>query len=351
VQVTWHKFYNEATNAPYAIYDGSTLLQTVKVDQTQLPNGAIYGGVPFQTLATVVITSGTLTVALSNTGNGTYIVADAMRVAQVTVSSTDLNWSAAGDGISGPTSVSSKSTFTISRTYTVTGAAAPGNIGIAYYASTSSSLTQDLSKAISLGTETLSAAADLAVGNHTGQSPAFQIPSGGTYYLFAKLMADASWIESNVANNLAVTALPVQVLGPVIVDNGDPGYSETGTWTTESVPSYNGTERYATSGGTGQNTATWQVSGLASGQYQVQVTWHKYPNEATNAPYAIYDGATLLQSVLVNQTQLPNGSSFGGVPFQTLATVNITSGTLMVVLSNSANGAYVVADAIRVAPA
>jgi hypothetical protein len=39
------------------------------------------------------------------------------------------------------------------------------------------------------------------------------------------------------------------------------------------------------------------------------------------------------------------------VPFQTLATLNITSGTLRVVLSNNGNGVWVVADAMRVAPA
>src|SRR4029077_7278977 len=101
---------------------------------------------------------------------------------------------------------------------------------------------------------------------------------------------------------------------------------------------------------TGQNTATWQASGLAMGLYQVQATWHPYNNEATNAPYAIYDGSTLLQTVAVNQTQTAKGNSFGGVPFQTLATVNVTSGTLKVVLSNTGNGTYVVADAVRIAP-
>src|SRR5207302_11149682 len=170
-------------NAPYAIYDGTTLLQTVPVNQTQMASGSSFGGVPFQTLATINITSGTLKVVLSNTGNGTYIVADAVRVAPAPVSSTDLNWSAAGDGITGPTTVSAGAAFTVSRTYTVSGAAAPGKFTIFYYASSSSSVGQDLSKATLLGAETLSAAADLAVGNHTGSSPSLQLPNGGTYYL------------------------------------------------------------------------------------------------------------------------------------------------------------------------
>ncbi|HEV3081337.1 MAG TPA: fibronectin type III domain-containing protein [Gemmataceae bacterium] len=351
-QVSWHTYPNQAANAPYAIYDGNTLLQTVTVNQTMTASGAMFGGVPFQTLGTFRISSGTLKVVLSNTGGGTYIVADALREAFVPVSGTDLNWSATGDGITGPASVNVQSNFTINRTYTVSGAGAPGSFTINYYASTSSDPKQDLSKATLLGTETLTAAADLAAGNHGGASPAFQLASGGSYYLLATL-SSGSFVESdgaNDTNDLAVTAQAVQVLGPIIVDNGTAGYCETGAWTTEAVLSYGGTERYATSGGTGQNTATWQASGLAMGLYQVQATWHPYNNEATNAPYAIYDGSTLLQTVAVNQTQTAKGNSFGGVPFQTVATVNITSGTLKVVLNNTGNGTYVVADAVRFVP-
>ncbi|HEV3082956.1 MAG TPA: glycoside hydrolase family 44 protein [Gemmataceae bacterium] len=353
VQATWHPYSNEATNAPYAIYDGTTLLQTVAVNQTQTASGPSFGGVPFQTLATVNVTSGTLKVVLSNTGNGSYVVADAVRILPAPVSSTDLNWSAPGDGITGPSTVNAQAPFTVSRTYSVSGAAAPAKFTISYYASTSSSTSQDLSQATLLGSETLSAAADLAVGNHSGTSPSLQLPNGGTYYLVARLTADSSWAESDAANDVndvAVAPQPVQVSGPVIVDNGTAGYSETGAWATESVPSYGGTERYATSSGSGQNTATWQVTGLPAGLYQVQVTWHAFGNESTNAPYAIYDGTTLVQTVLVNQTVMPPGPSFGGVPFQTLATVNLTTGTLKVVVSNTGNGSYVVADAMRAAP-
>ncbi|HEV3082964.1 MAG TPA: Ig-like domain-containing protein, partial [Gemmataceae bacterium] len=241
-QVSWHPYPNQAPDAPYAIYDGGTLLQTVTVNQRMAASGSMFGGVPFQTLGTFKITSGTLKVVLSNTGGGTYIVADAMREAFVPVSSTDLNWSATGDGITGPASINVQSNFTINRTYTVSGAAAPGSFTITYYASTSSSPNQDLSKATLLGSETLSSTADLAAGNHSGTSPSFQFSSGGSYYLLATLTS-GGFVESdggNDTNDVAVTSQAVQVLGPVIVDNGTAGYSETGTWNTESVLSYGG---------------------------------------------------------------------------------------------------------------
>jgi hypothetical protein len=77
------------------------------------------------------------------------------------------------------------------------------------------------------------------------------------------------------------------------------------------------------------------------------MTWSAWFNEATNAPYQIYDGATLLATVLINQKVDPVGTTVGTSVFQSLGTFTITSGTLKVVLSNNANG-YVIADALRV---
>jgi ELWxxDGT repeat protein len=356
VQASWDAASNQATDAPYAVYDGSTLLATVPVDQTQKASGVSYGGVPFQTLATVAVGSGTLKVVLSNTGtNGTYIDADAVRVAALPPPVVDLNWAAAGAGISGPATVTTPTTFTVSRTYDIAGGTAPGSFTIAYYASASSDPKQDLSKATLLGTETVSAAADLTAGNHAGTSPPLRLGLPGTYYLLAHL-STTNFIESDAAgdsNDVAVAPSPVTVTGAAFVDNGGPGYSETGSWQTyASNTAYGGTERYASSAGSGNNTATWQVSGLAAGSYVVQVAWDAYSNQATDAPYAVYDGSTLLTTVRVDQTKKPVGSTYGGVPFQALATVTVNSGTLKVVLSNTGtNSTYINADAVRVASA
>ena len=76
----------------------------------------------------------------------------------------------------------------------------------------------------------------------------------------------------------------------------------------------------------------------------------EFSNRATNAPYTIYDGASQVGSpVLVNQELAPTADHVeGGEPFQILAgSVTITSGTLVVELSNAANE-YVIADAVRI---
>jgi len=74
-------------------------------------------------------------------------------------------------------------------------------------------------------------AADLAVGDHSGTSPSLQLPNGGTYYLLARLTAGSSWMECDAGNDskdVAVAPQTGQVSGPVIVENGTAGYSETG---------------------------------------------------------------------------------------------------------------------------
>jgi hypothetical protein len=135
----------------------------------------------------------------------------------------------------------------------------------------------------------------------------------------------------------------------VVVDNGDPTYSETGTWTTQSDKgAYAGSDRYTPAAGNGLATATWVVTGLAPGTYAIEASWGPYYNQSTNAPYAIYDGSTLVQTVTADQTKTPSGATAGGVPFQILTHVTITSGTLTVVLNNSGNDVYVIADALRV---
>src|SRR5262249_4318884 len=159
--------------------------------------------------------------------------------------------------------------------------------------------------------ETISNAADKTVGAHSGASPALQLVTGGTYNLFAKLDGTGAIFEINEANNVAATAQPVMVTGPVLVDNSQSGYSETGSgWTTWTVNGYGGVLRYHASG-TGGNTAVWQAPGMAPGYYVVQATWNGDHTHATNAPFSIYDGSTLLQTVQVNQQPAPTGTTLG----------------------------------------
>jgi hypothetical protein len=341
VQASWPGWPNHATNATYRLYDGNTLRASVSINQVLEPIGPSYNGRPFQALANVQVNSGTLRVVLDNNANG-YVAADAVRIDVATPPSTDLSWPV--NGISGPsTATSTQTSFTLNRTYTISGTLVPSDFTISYYASTDSTFGNADDNL--LGSETISAAAEKTVGNHAGTSPPFQINRTGRYYLFAQLDSGNAINETDKSNNVAEAAQILLVTGPTILDNGQPGYSETGSWF-DSTPGYLGNHRYANAGN-GSSTATWQRTGLAIGTYAVQASWPGWYNHATNATYRIYDGDTLRATVTINQVLEPVGPSYNGRPFQTLANLLVSSGTLRIVLDDAANG-YVVADAIRV---
>ena len=46
--------------------------------------------------------------------------------------------------------------------------------------------------------------------------------------------------------------------------------------------------------GPGADVATWNFERLLPGTYRVAATWTKYTNRATNAPFTIQDGETVL---------------------------------------------------------
>jgi PKD repeat protein len=80
LSVDWNAMPNTNTTAAvYKIYDGSTLLQTVTINQSQTPSGKVVGGTIFQSLGTFNISSGSLTVVLSNGATGS-LTADALLI-------------------------------------------------------------------------------------------------------------------------------------------------------------------------------------------------------------------------------------------------------------------------------
>jgi hypothetical protein len=137
------------------------------------------------------------------------------------------------------------------------------------------------------------------------------------------------------------------------VDDGQAGYSESDYgWYSVSWwnSGYQADSRLANAGD-GRSTAAWQQH-LDPGTYTVQASWTGYHNNVSDAPYRIYDGDILRAEVRVNQKQTPPQAPDDPTPLLTLATVDITSGIVRVVLGNDATGGtLVVADAVRIVPA
>ena len=142
---------------------------------------------------------------------------------------------------------------------------------------------------------------------------------------------------------------------PIVVDRGDPGYAETGTWTGVNGRGGENNDYRFVATGDGATSATWQAPVPTPGDYEVDATWVPYSNRAPDAPYRIYDGSTLLATVRVDQRQAPTGTTSDGVAFQSLGVFRVGGGTVRVVLGNDTAIAapyatYVIADAVRFEP-
>jgi subtilase family serine protease len=360
VQVDWTAFANRATNATYQIYDGTTLLGTATIDQTKTAaGGATINGITFQSLGRFTINSGTVKVVLSDNANG-YVIADAMLAEVATlpavIDNSQGGYSDAGGGWAsfndanaylGNERYVAPGTGSNTATWQTSGLAnGPYNVYVDWtpFAGRATNATYQIFDGTTLLAttsidQTHAPSSDVVLNGVPFQSLGrFPITSGTVKVV----------LSDNANGYVIADAMYVKVAtGQVVVDNGQYGYAETGAgWTSFNDPNaFNGNERYAAPG-MGANTASWSVPDLAAGTYNVQVDWTAYANRATNATYQVFDGATLLGTVTVNQQVAPTGgSTVNGVTFQSLGHFTISSGTLRVVLTDNANG-YVIADAM-----
>jgi hypothetical protein len=93
--------------------------------------------------------------------------------------------------------------------------------------------------------------------------------------------------------------------GEYIVDDGDPAYVRSGTWTDlTNTLTYQLDYDYAAAGN-GRSTATWNCVGIPNGVYQVFARWSPFSNRATNATYTMLDNGVPVGSVQVNQRLPP----------------------------------------------
>ena len=134
-----------------------------------------------------------------------------------------------------------------------------------------------------------------------------------------------------------------QPLTEIIIDNADPGFSTSGSWSNSTQQSGNRYgSNYVHDGNTGKGskTATFSAN-VAPGTYEVYGWWSASSNRATNVPYDIVD-ACGTNTVLVNQRT--NGASW-----QLLGTYTFGQ-TAQVTLRTDGTDAYVIADAVKLTP-
>jgi len=328
VYATWVARAYRASNAPFEMLDGEQSLGAVLVNQLAAPNDVEREGWNWENLGVYSVSSGTLTVRLTNDADGN-VIADAVRieaVPELSIDSVSLDEGNAGaKDFTFAVSLSVASYDTVTVDYaTVDGTAAAGDD----YASASGLL------AFAPGQTEQSVTVQVS-GDTT-------IESDETFYvqlsnpLYANL-ADAQGVGTILDDDRPAT---VQA-----VDDGDAGYSDTG-WRYRTNDGYQGDYRY-TPAGLGGESADWVFSGLEAGRYEVYATWTTAPQRATDATYKIIDGWTQDGAAPVNQKLAPDDALWDGQWWESLGEYVIDSGSLTVRLTNAANGT-VCADAVRI---
>jgi len=170
-----------------------------------------------------------------------------------------------------------------------------------------------------------------------------------------KIVADAIWLRK----------LPD--LSEGVMDNRYPGFDAGDLWVRSDWHLASDPEPYMENcryhrPGPGSDNATWTLTGLEPGYYEMHATWTRASGRAGNAPYKVYDGvvdpANLELQADVNQKKRPNQAFYDGSMWNLLrsadgvATVYVDSGKLTVELGHDTDSqgnpvdGKVVADAI-----
>ena len=94
------------------------------------------------------------------------------------------------------------------------------------------------------------------------------------------------WVDFNGADNI-LGYVPT----PVILDDGDAGYSTVGTWTTVTGSGGVGGDYQQNTATSGTKKASWTFTVVAGAAYDLAATWRALGSNTSNAVYQILDGA------------------------------------------------------------
>ena len=167
-----------------------------------------------------------------------------------------------------------------------------------------------------------------------------------------KRLGSSTW-NSPADGAICVDAIELRAV-PMIND-GDSGaiansgkFTTAGAWTTAAQGAFGDSHTSSGAAGSGSSVATWTMP-VTSGTYEVDATWTPSAGLSTSVTYNVYDGATKLGSVTVNQRNAPAGVTDEGVAWTSLGTFTIGT-QVKVTVANVAGDGPISADAIRVKP-
>lgn len=135
-----------------------------------------------------------------------------------------------------------------------------------------------------------------------------------------------------------------------IIDNGDAGFSQTGSWFTYGGNPlfYQNDYSYVNGFGNGSKTSSWAFSDLPAGTYRISGTWYAHAIRATNIPVTISGVVGGNVATTINQELLVQDVFDDGVYWQDIGSYEVDgNGTITVTISDDQTNGNVLAEAFR----
>jgi len=374
VQATWTAGAGNTLDASFKVFDGNELKGTRRANQRLTPDDATIAGLSWERLGVFYIQNGTMKVELSDAASsGSYLIADAIRVLaadppltpqiidesdlQATLVGNDWWWFASTGSIEGDAIGSYVGGGSDRLTWTFTSlAVGTYDVYTRWPHASSHTLaapftvldgsTVEARHRINQARQPQDVFADGAWWKYLG---AFDVGSGQLSVEMTDQGASSSYA---VGDAVRITPNTIAPPSPMLLDEGDPGTTQTGAaWGWSAGPaSVDGDYAYTLVGQ--GDTFSWDFSNLTTGLHEVYVSYPFYGSSSAAAPYRVLDGGNVLATVLVNQQVAAGDILHGGVWWKRLGVFSSPAGTLSVELSDlAASGSYVSADAAWVRPA
>ncbi|MCA9245959.1 MAG: choice-of-anchor D domain-containing protein [Planctomycetales bacterium] len=340
VAATWSRHRNRATDAPYTVSGVVGGPTTVDVNQEQSPGSFHDQGVGWESLGLFEVDGGgTLVVTLTDDANE-FVIADAIRIELI-----DEPEIAVDDGVRNVPD----GTGVVNFGPRIMGSAPIKTITVANQGG-----ADLIVQPITMPAGFLLASPNFAPNTiiTPGASLSFDVQLDTTSLgLQTGLLAFGDNDADESPFEFTLTGLVVADTTPLIVDNLDDDFSQTGFLQFDNQGFASSV--HFTAGDSTGDTATWTFSGLPSGTYRVSTTWHAQSNRATDAMYMV-SGITGGPFAVppINQETSPQATA-GSFLDQGVYWVDLggphasTGGDLTVTLSDMANE-FVIADAVRI---
>jgi Pretoxin HINT domain/Bacterial Ig domain len=344
VLVSWGGYsvtQNNATNAGFTVYDGSTSLATKTINEDLAPNSANVDGQLYQSLGIFTVSSGTLKVKTdsgwTSLGGNNWITTDSVRIVELAPSTTPTIGSLGAN----PSSVMQGGHLTLTA-YDVNGtdSSDAGDItSVAYY--------YDANDDGSLNS------GDTLLGTATSGTNGWALTTTNTFPIGTDRFFAVAYAANGTSAAVSTTAQVVAV--PTVIDpESAAGFNPFGSrWTSETGSgAYGGTDYYTKYEA---QTLAWTFDGIANGAYQVFATYPTNSGNAPDAQFTLYNGGTAASTSTIDEQTTLTGNSYGGQNWVNLGDVNVTTGLLNVGLGGTwtslgDGNEWLAGDAVRVVP-